>query len=354
MTPSTPTPATPTLNQFSFDAAVLSTDLGRVEARLREACTTRHGTVTGVVRHLVDAGGKRVRPLLALGAAAAGSATRPLPDQTIDAAAAIELLHIASLYHDDVLDSASTRRGVPSAHRLWGNHRAILGGDYLLTLAFDSAARLGADGTARLNSTLAEACAAQIDEAMTLFDHRRTPQQYSDCVAGKAASALATACWLGARSVDAGSAATTAVTELGSALGHAGQLIDDLLDLEADEQVIGKPAGSDLREGVYTLPIIFALEDDPGIAALLVDGIDPTAVHEVRERVRATTAYDRCQALVLEHIASAQHCLQEETLTGDGVLIMQEILNTLLKAAPRQAIHNAPGGGVRFRRRPRG
>ena len=322
---------TPT--RLSFDtAATLSADLNRVEARLREACDTRQGTVTEIAHHLIAAGGKRLRPLLALAAATATSPTRPLPEETIAAAASVELLHIASLYHDDVLDSAATRRGVPSAHRLWGNHRAILAGDYLLTRAFDAAARLGPDGTARLNNTLADACAAQIDEATTLFDPHRTATQYTDCVAGKAAATLATACWLGAHSVNASPAVIEVVTTFGTALGHAGQLIDDLLDLEADEQRLGKPAGSDLREGVYTLPVIFALEDDPELAMLLVDGIDLTAVDDVRRRVRATTAYARCQAILLEHINTAERCLKNETLRPDGAQILQEILRTFISA----------------------
>lgn len=313
----------------------LSDEPGRVEARLRELTTLERETLTGITRHLVDAGGKRLRPLLVLAAAAAGSTYAPLPSRTIDAAACVELLHLATLYHDDVLDSAATRRGVPSGRQLWGNHRAVLGGDLLLTLAFQTAGRLGVDEVLRLNSTLAEMCIGQIDESVTQFNHNRSVDQYSMAVAGKTASLMSTACWLGASSVGAGPAARKLLSEFGTALGRAFQLIDDILDLVADEQLIGKPAGGDLRQGVYTLPVLFALEEDPDLATLLTAGISADAVREVRDRVSATTAFVRSTSLATEYIDLARRRLAEPALVPEGVELLNSIVHHVIALVDR-------------------
>jgi heptaprenyl diphosphate synthase len=308
-------------------ASNLASELERVNVRLRAAAELEHSTLMDINRHLVDAGGKRLRPLLVLAAASAGGARRPFSDLTIEAAACVEFLHLASLCHDDVLDTAATRRGVPSAGRLWGNHRAILGGDLLLTAAFTAAARLGVDVVRRLNSTLIALCIGQIDESSTQFDHHRSTEQYRASVEGKTASLLATSCWLGATCAGAGPAATAALHAFGASVGHAFQLIDDLLDLVADDQTIGKPSDSDLRQGVYTLPVLFAMESDPSLAMLLNPGADADTVDEVRARIAATDAYDRCLTHVSGYIDKARQQLAEPTLDPDGARLLNSIVH---------------------------
>ena len=199
----------------------------------------------------------------------------------IDAATAVELLHLASLYHDDVLDSARVRRGRPSANALWGNHAAVLGGDVLLAHAYRVAADLGAPELRRFAHTLAALCSGQIAESAAQFDPARDVAHYDASIRGKTAALLATSCWLGASTAGASPQAADALACFGMELGVAFQIVDDVLDLYGHGLQTGKPAGSDLREGVFTLPVLMALQRDPTLVELLVEGIDDAGVAEV-------------------------------------------------------------------------
>ncbi|GAA1940535.1 polyprenyl synthetase family protein [Kitasatospora viridis] len=311
-------------------SAAPADQMARVDTRLRALSTVEHSTSADISRHLIDAGGKRLRPLLVLASAEAAGSGAPFPDAVIEAAVCVEYLHLATLYHDDVLDSAPVRRGVPSVRQLWGNQRAVLGGDLLLTHAFEVAAGLGPEEVLRVSGTLGELCVGQIDESTGLFDQGRSAEEYWACVSGKTASLLATSCWLGARAAGATAAVGAALAEFGSALGDAFQLVDDILDLCATEELIGKSPGGDLRQGVYTLPVLFALQEDPGLSALLVPGIDADGVRKATERIGATGAYRRSLAIALERVRTARQLLSEPTLSRSGVSRLDAVVGKVV------------------------
>ena len=175
----------------------LADDLGRVESALRSSVKTGDPFLTDVASHLIGAGGKRIRPALALCAGyAAGQ--EPVSDDVVTGAVAVELVHLGSLYHDDVIDEASTRRGVESVNHRWSNIVAILAGDYLLARASSLAASLGVEVAGVLASTIAELCQGQVLELQRLYDVNRDEAAYFGSIAGKTASLMATACRIGA------------------------------------------------------------------------------------------------------------------------------------------------------------
>jgi len=243
-----------------------------VERRLFEVTTTSNGFLTEIAQHLVRAGGKRYRPLLAQVAAELG------PDAEgggpIEAGTAAELVHIGSLYHDDVIDEAETRRGSPSVNANWDNTAAILGGDYLLAKASEVAAPLGEEAVTLIAQTYAALCEGQVLELQLEGNFAHGPSEYFQVIGGKTASLIRTSARLGALTAGATRDHIDAISEWAWEVGIVFQMADDVLDLVASEDFIGKPAGSDLKEGTYTLPVLYALAGPQGdeIRSLLADG----------------------------------------------------------------------------------
>jgi heptaprenyl diphosphate synthase len=238
------------------------------------------------------AGGKRLRPLLVLATAYAGS---PQRERAIRSGVAVELLHLASLVHDDVMDEAAQRHGVASANARLGNVRAVLAGDYLLARALATACELGRHEGALAAKAFTWLCDGQARESATLFDTGRGESAYYAAIEGKTGALFATSCRLGAMAGGLGDEATEALAEYGLQLGMAFQLIDDLLDFTSTSGQMGKPAGHDIAEGVYTLPVLHALRERPRLAAVLdrarpdhLTGApaDPAAVREAADLVR--------------------------------------------------------------------
>lgn len=297
--------------------------LQRVEKQLREIVTSAPGKLHELSLHLLEAGGKRLRPRLVLASAIAADGADGVTQRVFDAAVAVELLHLATLYHDDVLDSAEVRRGKPSANRLWGNHDAVLAGDALLSSAFFTASGLGARELRRFSQTVEELCHGQIAETGTQFDATRAIDDYYSSIRGKTGALLATCCWLGAATVDAPARIADALDDYGRELGTAFQIIDDILDLCDDGRLSGKGGGTDVREGIFTLPILLALRRDPSLAGLLTRGMGEDGVGHVRHRVRAIGS-DREAAQIAEgHIAWAFDALGRATLrpAGEAILV---------------------------------
>ena len=228
------------------------------------------GLVREVARHTLLSGGKRIRPILTtLVARSLGHAE----DNITAIACAVEMLHSATLLHDDVLDDATVRRGKVAAHVQFGATEAILAGDVLLALAN----KLGAEyGIPRLNSLLAQGIMATADGEIRELAHTKNPTAdratYMDIIIGKTARLIETACRLGAALASPDRALEDAAGEYGLNLGIAFQLVDDALDYSVSEDEMGKPAGGDLREGKMTLPLIMHLESLPKdeAAAVLV------------------------------------------------------------------------------------
>ncbi|HET6449647.1 MAG TPA: polyprenyl synthetase family protein [Conexibacter sp.] len=295
-----------------------------------------------LVLHGVEAGGKRLRPALVVSAAMAVGGRGAVSERVIDAAAAVELLHLASLYHDDVLDSAPMRRGRPSVNALWGNHAAVLGGDVLLSHAYRVAADLGADELRRLSHTLATLCSGQIAESAAQFDPARDVAHYEASIRGKTAALLATSCWLGATTADGPTRAADTLACYGMELGIAFQVVDDVLDLYGQGLQIGKPLGSDLRAGVFTLPVLMTLPHDPTLAELLVEGIDEHGVREVTRRVRAAGADRRAIAHALDHLQMAFAYLGDAALVIEGTELLTAIGELVLEPLDRLGLVGRP------------
>jgi heptaprenyl diphosphate synthase len=270
-------------------------DLARVELELRESVASENPYLTEISTHLIAAGGKRIRPGFCIAAAATAlSSDLPASPEVISGAVAVELVHLGSLYHDDVMDDATTRRTVASVNAVWGNHRAILAGDFLLARASEIAASLGVEVAGLLAATIGRLCEGQILELELSYRPERTREQYFRSIEGKTAALLGTSCRVGGLVADLPRDHIEMLTDFGRNYGTAFQIVDDVLDLVATADDLGKPAGHDLEEGVYTLPVIEALATDTGeeVATLLVDGIDATQRDRAIELVRSSGAIE--------------------------------------------------------------
>ena len=274
----------------------LEDDLKRVEDELLTAATAADDFVTELARHLITVGGKLVRPGFCLASSlVCDSAPTRCSQAAVRGGASVELVHIGSLYHDDVMDGATTRRSVPSVNAQWGNLRAILAGDYLLGQASAMAASLGAEVALLLAEAITGLCEGQIIELENAYDIERSEQRYERAISGKTAALLSIACRIGATVGDVPRPIGRALGEFGFAYGMAFQIVDDILDLVATESQLGKPAGNDLAEGTYTLPVIRALAD-PAVGdelrSILGRPVDAAARDRAAELVRSTTGVD--------------------------------------------------------------
>ncbi|HEV3400607.1 MAG TPA: polyprenyl synthetase family protein [Acidimicrobiales bacterium] len=298
----------------------LEADLARVEVALRRVVEADDPFLSQVAGHLIPACGKRLRPALALCAGQLDGG--PAPDDVVMGACAVELVHLGSLYHDDVMDEARTRRNVESVNARWGNLVAILAGDFLLARASEIAASLGTEVAGLLAATIGRLCEGQVLELSQTFDVDRTEDAYLSSIAGKTAALMATACRIGGLTASAPRSAIEALTAYGQRVGMVFQIIDDILDVVATEEQLGKPAGNDLVEGVYTLPVIRALAHDEAgqvLRRLLGGPVDAAAVEEVRALVRADGAV--VSALEVARRYAVEADLELDHLTsacGDG------------------------------------
>lgn len=236
--------------------------LTRVEERLLEAAAANDPYLTKIAQHLLLAGGKRFRPLLALLAAEFGE---PDGHRPVEAGVAVELIHVGSLYHDDVIDEADLRRGAASANANWDNTVAILAGDFLMARASEVAAtHLSQESVRLLAATYADLVEGQTRELQLDFDLDHGLDEYEQVIGGKTASLIRTSARLGAIAGDAPPETVEALSLWAWEVGMVFQIADDALDLVATEEVLGKPAGSDIREGKFTMPVLAALSGPEG------------------------------------------------------------------------------------------
>ena len=242
-------------------AAATSAGLDRVEELLHREVTSGYQFVTEASRHLIDAGGKRFRPLFTLLGAQMGP--RPDADEVITAAAVVELTHLATLYHDDVMDEATMRRGAPSANSRWDNSVAILTGDFLFAHASRLVADLGPDGGADQGARRSrELVTGQMRETRGPRPGDDPVEHYLTVIAEKTGSLIATSGRFGGMFSGCTPDQVEALHRFGEAIGMAFQLSDDILDITSPSTSSGKTPGTDLREGVPTLPMLYALQDD--------------------------------------------------------------------------------------------
>ena len=231
---------------------------------MQASVVTSDAYLTQLASHLLVAGGKRLRPVMAIAAAQVNGVGAT--DDAVRGGVACELVHLGSLYHDDVMDEADTRRGVETVNARWGNLQAILAGDFLLARASEIAAGLGTEVAALLARTIGWLCEGQIEELRHTYDTKRTEASYFTSIHGKTASLYGTAARIGGIVAGHDRETIDALTEYGNAYGMVFQIVDDILDITATDEQLGKPAGHDLVEGVYTLPVLRTLAFERPVA----------------------------------------------------------------------------------------
>jgi heptaprenyl diphosphate synthase len=302
-----------------FTLPASEAELATLEEQLKIAVVRGDPFLDDVVTHLIIAGGKRIRPALALASASLGG--QPASADTIQGGIAVELVHLASLYHDDVMDEALIRRQVPSVNARWGNLVAIVAGDFLLARSAEIAASLGAEIGGLLAATLARLCQGQIAETRSSFQIGRTEADYLRSISDKTSSLMATACRIGSMTAHLPNEEIEALAAFGECFGVVFQIRDDVRDVLASEQELGKVPGQDLAEGIYTLPVLRALHD-PGVGeelrTLLGRPLSPAEVEIARGLIMASSGIQASVSVArryAEDAASAAHKL------GDGPVV---------------------------------
>jgi len=246
----------------------LISDLKKVEELMRSHIKGDYPLVVETSRHLVEAGGKRLRPLLTLLAAQFGD---PTNYDIIKAAVCCELTHLATLYHDDVMDDAALRRGVVSANKKWDNAVAILTGDYLFSKVSDMLADIGPEAVKLQAKTFERLVIGQIKETQGKSEGLSQIDHYMKVVADKTGSLIATSARFGALLSGASMEVVETLTKFGEKIGVAFQVADDLLDIASTETASGKTPGTDLKEGVPTLVTLFVMTDNDPADKVLIE-----------------------------------------------------------------------------------
>lgn len=281
--------------------------LEEVETALEKAVRADSEMLAETARYLLAAGGKRFRPMLVL---LSGYFGDPADPRLIPGAVAIELVHAATLYHDDVIDEAESRHGVPSVNARWDNTVAILTGDYLFARASEISSDLGTDVIALLARTIATLCDGQIREVEASGDVEQTRDAYLEVIRRKTGALISTSCRLGGMLSGATAQHVGVLESYGEALGMAFQLSDDIMDVTSSASELGKEPGVDMREGVYTLPVLLALregEERAELRALLSAG-PPEGERLARalKIVRAPDTIDGARAAVASEVDRAR------------------------------------------------
>ena len=320
-----------------LDLPPLADDLTRVEDALRGSVETADSFLTEVAGHLIAAGGKRLRPALALTtayAAAPDASGKPAPEAVVMGGVSVELVHLGSLYHDDVMDEALTRRGVESVNARWGNLVAILAGDFLLAKASEIAATLGTEVAGLLAATIADLCEGQVRELTKIFDVGRSEQAYLEAIEGKTAALMAASCRIGALTTGLSRPAVEALTVYGHRLGMVFQIVDDVLDVVCTDEQLGKPSGNDLVQGVYTLPVIRAMADGAHeLKGLLGAPLDDETMNKARDVVRSNGAVSAALGVATEYAAEAEQAL-DILDDNPGVDALRSLPRALVEGVP--------------------
>jgi heptaprenyl diphosphate synthase len=293
------------MNAIWNDCPTIAARLAEVEAILEDSLGDPTYPLAAETKELVLSGGKMLRPAFVLIGAGFGAQERRLAagraaagSKIAHIAAAVELLHVASLIHDDVIDQADVRRGIPSLHGRFGTTNAILAGDWLFSRSFRLAADYASVKSSRALARFVGAiCSAEISQDLSKFSFATTRRGYLRTIAGKTAALFSLSLHVGAAEAKAGASLTQALRRAGYDIGMAFQIIDDILDYESDDRTMGKPVGNDLKEGLLTLPLILALRkrgpelrplltserlDDGAIAFILKTVADSGALDEAR------------------------------------------------------------------------
>jgi heptaprenyl diphosphate synthase len=306
------TPATVVAGVDLGDAAFAANvrdGVARIEQLMETELRRADDLMTEAVLHLFEAGGKRFRPLFTVLSAQLG----PTPDawEVTIAGAVIELVHLATLYHDDVMDEAMVRRGAPSANVRWGNNIAILAGDYLFATASRLVSRLGPEAVRVIAETFAQLVTGQMRETRGPAGGVDPVEHYLQVVHEKTACLIGAAGRFGAMFSGADDDQVERLSRLGGIVGTAFQISDDIIDIDSDPDESGKLPGTDLREGVHTLPVLYALAetgpDAERLRELLAGRIDRDAVlAEALALLRASTGMAKAKRTLAQYAEQAR------------------------------------------------
>jgi heptaprenyl diphosphate synthase len=289
--------------------------LAAVEEGLLDATKSEVPFITEAAQHLVRAGGKRFRPLLVMLAAQFGD---PYAPGVVPSAVVVELTHLATLYHDDVMDEADVRRGVASANTRWGNSVAVLTGDFLFARASHILADLGPEAVRIQAEAFERLVTGQILETAGPRDGRDPVEHYLDVLGGKTGSLVAVSCRFGAMMSGADETVVDVLTQYGERLGVAFQLADDVLDIASESQESGKTPGTDLREGIPTLPVLrlrervqrLGLPEDIALCELLDSDLTDDARHaDALARFRVHPALEQARRDAVRYAEDARAAL---------------------------------------------
>ena len=302
------TPATVVAGIDFGDAAFAETvrdGVGRIEQLMDTELRSADAVMTDSLTYLFKAGGKRFRPLFTVLSAQIGP--NPAAAEVTIAGAVIELVHLATLYHDDVMDDAEVRRGTPTANVRWGNNVAILAGDYL----FATASRLGPEAVRLIAETFAQLVTGQMRETRGAAQGADPVEHYLKVVYEKTACLISAAGQFGAMFSGADADQVERLSRLGGIVGTAFQISDDIIDIDSDSHESGKLPGTDVREGVHTLPMVYALREPGPEAARLRELLsgpveDDAAVDEAVALLRASPGMAKAKHFLVQYAAQAR------------------------------------------------
>ena len=288
--------------------SLVQEEMAAVEQELLEMVTVPEALLSKIGGHLLHAGGKRLRPALFLLCA---KRDKEQSNEAHYLATAIELIHMATLVHDDVIDVAATRRGRPTANVIFGNHASVLAGDYLFARAFSLIAEHSRSESMKLlTDAICVICEGEIFQERDLFDLNQTMEGYFTNINRKTADFIATSCKLGGIAAGYDTQSVTALHRYGYCIGIAFQITDDLLDVTATEQEVGKPTGNDLKQGILTMPTLYALNHSHN-KDKLYQLIASRAVANDATKLTKALGYIRNSGAVEYSFQQAQHYLEE-------------------------------------------
>ena len=290
-------------------AATVRDGVGRVERLMDAELGSADTVMTDSLTHLFKAGGKRFRPLFTVLSAQIGP--NPDAEEVTIAGAVIELVHLATLYHDDVMDEAEVRRGTPTANVRWGNNVAILAGDYLFATASRLVSRLGPEAVRLIAETFAQLVTGQMRETRGVGEGVDPIEHYLKVVYEKTACLIAAAGRYGGMFSGADADQVERLSRLGGIVGTAFQIADDIIDIDSDSHESGKLPGTDVREGVHTLPMVYALREPGPEAARLRELLsgpihDDEAVAEALTLLRASPGMAKAKHALAEYAEQAR------------------------------------------------
>lgn len=288
-------------------------ELKQVEAELIKVVSESCGTVRNMCAHILEAGGKRIRPLLVIYSGLIYGENSP---ELLQTAVASELIHMASLIHDDIIDNSALRRNRPSINSLWGNNFAVLGGDYLFAKSFGILAsrRLNC-GMEYMVEAIQSMCVGEIIQAEDRFNCECTLEKYYEKIACKTAILLKCCCQAGAAAQNATAQEIELIGEYGLNLGLAFQITDDILDLCGSTELTGKPKREDLRQGIISMPIIYLLGNKANgqwVKSVIEQRqFDDDAISKICLAITKTGIMEKCYDRVRAHIDKAQKSLDK-------------------------------------------